>query len=139
MFWGQSWIYQEGILFVGKPSLVTRWLASDYTLSALIVFFTCLVATLVWIVFTSLSSFYGAKEVDRSRIVWWLLGLLPVASIGITVFWLNRLPSAQASLLGFFVLDELLLYWLPTATSSPESVKYIPPGSAFIRHQLMGD
>jgi hypothetical protein len=62
-----------------------------------------------------------------------------MVTIGVAVFYINRSSEAQLSLIFFFLLDAIWLYWLPTATSSPEAVKYIPPFAFFLRHKIMGD
>lgn len=138
MFWVQRWVYASKAIAI-RDVPVDRWLGSDYTTSALIVFGVCVLTTVLWYVLTAIASYTKSSDARRWTLVWWLFGLLPLASIGITVFFINRSQQAQLSLLGFFVLDALVLYWLPTATSSPEPVKYIPPGAYFVRHDLMKD
>lgn len=138
MFLGQRLIYENQIIPIQKVP-VNEWLASDYTISALIIFIVCLVITMIWCVLAATSRFNDSTATERWMLMWWLLGILPLASIGITVFMINRSDEAQISLMGFFIVDTLFLYWLPTATSSPTAVKYIPPGSFLIRNQLMGD
>ncbi|MTJ47585.1 hypothetical protein [Dolichospermum sp. UHCC 0259] len=138
MFLGQRLIYENQIIPIQKVPLNT-WLGTDYTTASLIMFAVCIVVTLIWCILAATSRFNDGGSTGRWMLMWWLLGLLPMASIGFTVFFINRSDEAQLSLMGFFVLDTLLLYWLPTATSSPEAVKYIPPGAFLLRHQLMGD
>ncbi|MEB3150987.1 MAG: hypothetical protein VKL60_18455 [Sphaerospermopsis sp.] len=138
MFLGQRLIYENQIIPIQKVPL-DAWLAADYITSALIMFGVCLFSTIFWCVLAAISRFNDGAATGRWMLMWWLLGLLPMAGIGFTVFYINRSDEAQLSLMGFFVLDTLLLYWLPTATSSPEAVKYIPPGAFLLRHQLMGD
>jgi hypothetical protein len=138
MFLGQRLIYENQIVPIQKISL-DSWLAADYTTAALIMFGVCMFSTIVWCVLAATSKFTDGSKTGSWMLLWWLLGLLPMAGIAITVFFINRSDEAQISLMGFFVLDTLLLYWLPTATSSPEAVKYIPPGAFLLRHQLMGD
>ncbi|NJL84565.1 MAG: hypothetical protein HC890_19525 [Chloroflexaceae bacterium] len=138
MFWGQYSLYSTKIIFLGDVP-VDRWLAADYTPAALIVFGVCVLSTVAWYFLAAVTPFAMGRDVSRWTLVWWLLGLLPLGSIGVSVFITNRSGDAQFSLIGLFVLDALLLYWLATATSSPEPVKYIPPGAFLIRHKLMGD
>ena len=138
MFLGQRLIYENQIIPIQEVPLKT-WLGTDYTTASLIMFGVCIAATVIWCILAAISRFNDGSSTGRWMLMWWLLGLLPVITIGFTVFYINRSDEAQMSLMGFFVLDTLLLYWLPTATSSPEAVKYIPPGAFLLRHQLMGD
>ncbi len=138
IFLGQRFAYQNQIIPI-QDVPVELWLGSDYTTAGIIMFITCVASTTIWYVLTATKKFTGVGETNSWQLTWWLLGLLPLASIALTVFFINRSKQAQISLMGFFLLDALLLFWLPTATSSPESVKYVPPGAFFLRHNLMGD
>ena len=138
MFLGQRLIYENQIIPIQKVPLNT-WLGTDYTTASLIMFGVCIAATVIWCILAAISRFNDGGSTGRWMLMWWLLGLLPMITIVFTVFFINRSDEARMSLMGFFVLDSLLLYWLPTATSSPEAVKYIPPGAFLLRHQLMGD
>jgi hypothetical protein len=138
MFLGQRLIYENQIIPTQKTPVGT-WLGTDYTTASLIMFGVCIAATVIWCILAAISRFNDGGSTGRWMLMWWLLGLLPMITIVFTVFFINRSDEARMSLMGFFVLDTLLLYWLPTATSSPEAVKYIPPGAFLLRHQLMGD
>ena len=138
MFLGQRLIYENQIIPIQKVPLDT-WLGADYTTAALIMFGICLLSTMIWCLIAAVSKFTDSRNAGSWMLFRWLLGLLPIASIGFTVFYINRSDEAQFSLMGFFLLDAIWLYWFSTATSSPEAVKYIPPGAFFIRHKLMGD
>jgi hypothetical protein len=138
MFLGQRLIYENQIIPIQKVP-VNTWLGADYTTAALIMFGVCMFSTIFWCVLAATSKSTDSNSIGRWTLIWWLLGLLPMASIGFTVFYINRSDEAQMSLMGFFLFDAIWLYWLSTATSSPEAVKYISPGAFFIRHKLMGD
>ncbi len=138
MFLGQRLVYENQIIPIQKVP-VNAWLGSDYTTASLINFTVCVSATILWCVLAAVTRFTDGRSTGVWTLIWWLLGLLPIASIGFTVFFINRSDEAQFSLMVFFLLDALLLYWLSTATSSPGAVKYIPPGAFFVRHKLMGD
>ncbi|MEA5583286.1 hypothetical protein VB620_18310 [Nodularia harveyana UHCC-0300] len=138
MFLGQRLVYENQIIPIQKVPLDT-WLGTDYTTAALIMFAVCMLSTIIWCFLSAINKFTDGRGAGLWTLTWWLLGLLPMASIGFTVFFINRSDEAQLSLMGFFLLDAMWLYWLTTATSSPEAVKYIPPGAFFVRHKLMGD
>jgi hypothetical protein len=137
MFFIQPWIYQNRIIRVSDVA-VEDWLQDYYTTGASIVFASSIIATVVWYVMAAKAKVPGASDTDKWRVVWWLFLLLPILSIclGISVF--NPSKDALVSLTGFYILDALfLLYWLPTATSSPGSLMFIPPG-AFLLRRLIG-
>lgn len=138
IFLGQRLIYQNQIIPIQKIS-VDAWLGHDYTTAALTIFIVCISATIIWCALAATTRFTDGRSTGTWTLIWWLLGLLPLLSIGVTVFFINKSEEAQFSLMVFFLLDALLLYWLTTVTSSPEAVKYIPPGAFFVRHKLMGD
>lgn len=138
MFLGQRFIYQNQIIPIQKVPL-DAWLGADYTTAALIMFLVCMFSTIIWCLMAVLSKFTDSSNTGSWMLFWWLLGIIPMVAIVVTVFFINRSDEAQFSLMVFFLLDAMWLYWLTTATSSPEAVKYIPPGAFFIRHQLMGD
>ncbi|WP_061545721.1 hypothetical protein [Cylindrospermopsis raciborskii] len=138
MFLGQRVVYENQIVPIQQVP-VDAWLASDYTNAALTIFFACLVSTLLWCALAEKSRFNDGAATARWRLLWWLLGIIPMVTIAIAVFYINRSSEAHFSLMAFFLLDAILLYWLPTATSSPEAVKYVPPLAFWLRHKLMGD
>ncbi|MBD2337778.1 hypothetical protein H6G64_12385 [Calothrix sp. FACHB-156] len=138
MFLGQRLIYENQIIPIQKVPLKS-WLGTDYITATIIMFAVSMFSTIIWCVLAAVSRFINGRSTSLWILIWWLLGLLPMAAIGFTVFFINRSDEAQFSLMGFFLLDTVWLYWLSTATSSPEAVKYIPPGAFFVRHKLMGD
>ena len=139
MLWLQPLAYENRIIPVRDyPGGVDTWIDDNYFLSAMIVLIASVIATLLWYFFTARAKVRDASDVARWNIVWWLLGLLPFAAIFISVFVFNSSDDARLSLMGFFIIDGLfLLYWLPTATSSPGSFKYTPPG-AMLARRLIG-
>lgn len=125
--------YQVG----GISADVETWIGNNYIIGAVIVFAFSLLATLLWTFFAGKAQAKGAVDVSRWQVMWWLLGLIPIAGIAIALIFFNQSDDALLSLAGFFILDGLiLLYWLPTATSSPGMFKHIPPGSFMLRRLI---
>ena len=133
MFLGQPQIYNAQIILVDLPlgKTTTQWLETAYIPAASIVFATALFATILWIALTLNAKVQTAQEVLGWQVTWWLIGLIPL--VGILVALALYSKGALYSLTVFFILDALLLYWLPTSTSTSGMFKRIPPGGAFFR------
>ena len=138
MFWLQPLAYQNRFIPVTDyPGGVDIWVGDNYFTSAVIVFVASLLATLLWYFLTARAKVRNASDVANWNIVWWIFGLFPLVAIAISVFLVNESDDAKLSLIGFFIIDGLfLLYWLPTATSSPGSFKYTPPGAMLVRRLI---
>ncbi|MEM7590045.1 MAG: hypothetical protein AAF383_00720 [Cyanobacteria bacterium P01_A01_bin.83] len=143
MFWLQPLVYRGRYIRVsdyevnGVPAGVEAWIADNYMICAGIVFVFSLLATLLWSFFTAKAQIKGAIDVSRWQVMWWLLGLLPIAGIAIALIFFNQSDQALLSLAGFLVFDGLIwLFWLSTATSSPGMFKNIPPGSFMLRRLI---
>ena len=136
MFLGQPWFYDSRILRISDVP-ITTWIAEDYTTGASIVFAVALLTTILWTFMAAKARAKSASEISKWRVTWWLLMLLPIISIIVAIALFNRSNDALWSLTAFLVIDGIvLLYWLPTVTSSPGDLKYIPPGAFFIRRLI---
>jgi len=138
MFLGQKLVYDNQIVPIQQIP-VDAWLTSNYNTAAMVMFLASIIPTLIWYISAARSRFNDGSATHRWRLLWWLLGIIPMVTIGVAVFYINRSSEAQHSLIFFFLLDAIWLYWLPTATSSPEGVKYIPPLAFLLRYKLLGD
>jgi hypothetical protein len=136
-FWVQPLIFQNKIIYLKDVSAnLSVWLRSSYTPSAMIVVVGSLLATIIWCFMTAKAQVKGAIDISRWSLVWWLLGLLPLLSLGLALYNIKS-NDALLPLTGLFLLNGLvLLYWLPTALSSPGLFKHIPPGSFLLRRLL---
>ncbi|MCM1982611.1 hypothetical protein [Lyngbya confervoides] len=135
------------LMFVLQPALYTNrlirisdlqgkvdaWVSNYYMPGALTVFLASVVALVIWLVSNRFSKAHRADEVDRWRIIWWLVGLIPVLAILAAIFLFKGSDGALPSLTTFFVLDGLWLYWLTTVTSTPFPFTYLPPLAPQIR------
>ncbi|GEM_PF-910404 len=126
-----------------NKSAITNWINNEYPKGAWIVLGVCLVTMILWYVITAFFASGRAEEFMKWRLIWFLLLLLPIAGIGIALFFNQSSPTgskdAQISLALFYVFDTLWLYWLTTVTSSPTPVKYVPPGAFPIRKGILRD
>ncbi len=135
-FFVQPWFYENKYVRI-KDIPLTKWLNQDYWKASLTVYAIAVLITIIWLWMTAKAQPKGADQVLKWGLFWWLLLLLPIIGIGVALF-LNTSVDARVSLAGFLVLDIFVLFWLPSVTSTPGSIKYVPPGAAFIRH-LIGD
>ena len=129
---GQPWLYRSNVISLDVPD-IEQWIATDYTVGTYWVLGASVIATLVWYVSAASANPLTAKATASWRLLWWIFLLLPIAGIGVAMYLQNE-PSARLWLVAMYVFDILLLYWLPTASSSPGLTKYLPPGSRNIRN-----
>jgi hypothetical protein len=131
----QPWLYQSGILAITDVD-VENWIAEKYMVGAAIVFFTALVATIIWYLSALRARVTAFNEASSMRVLWAVLMLVPIVGICVALFFYNGSNEALLSLTAFYVIDILVIYWLATAISSPGLLKFIPPGSFTIRHLI---
>ena len=137
MFLGQPWFYKNKVIRISDVPTNT-FIGEDYTTGASIVFAIALIATVLWSFMAAKARAKSADEISKWRLIWWLLMLLPILGIIIAIALFNRSDDALISLTAFLIFDGIfILYWLPTVTSSPGDLKYIPPG-AFLIRRLIG-
>lgn len=134
MFIAQPQIYNAQIIVVDLPlgMNTAKWLETSYIPAVSIVFGTALFATILWVALTLSAKVQTSEEILSWQLTWWLIGLIPLVGIVIALGLYSK--GALYSLTALFVFDALLLYWLPTATSTSGLFKAIPPGGAFFRH-----
>ena len=104
------------------------------------VFWFCnVLAVLFWLWRTSRRRAASAKKVAAMRDQWWLAArLLPLAGLLCLVFQI-WIPFPQISLPGVILLfvlllvDEALLFWLPTVFASGGSYRFVAPGAQRFR------
>ncbi|MCM0591495.1 MAG: hypothetical protein HEQ35_21400 [Gloeotrichia echinulata IR180] len=138
MFFVQPWMYDNRIIPI-KDVSVGDWLSDHYSPGAWVVFGVSIIATVIWYVLAANAKVLTASETDRWRVIWFVLLLLPLISIGLGISVFNNSNDALVSLTGFYIIDAILiLYWLPTGTSSPSLLMYIPPGARLLRRIVGG-
>ncbi len=133
MFLLQPWLYQNGVIPLNDVE-PEAWVGDNYIIGAVTVFSVSIIAVILWYVIAAKAKIQSARETSSMTIVWWIFLLLPVISICAAIYFFNRSNDALLSLTGFFVFDILLIYWFSTAISSPGSLKYMVPGSFFLRN-----
>ncbi len=137
MFFVQPWIYENKIIRISDVEL-EPWISQNYTVGSGLVFAGSVIATILWYFMAANAKVQGAGDVDRWRVLWWLCFLLPILSIIVALAFFNQSSQALVSLTGFYIIDITLAFWLPTATSSPGLLMYLPPGAFLLRRRLGG-
>ncbi len=131
MFVVQPFIYRQGLLWepdVQNPeAALDAWASRDYMAAAMLVFIVSVLSAILWFVLTTKSKAHTQDEIKPWIMWWWLLGLIPILSIGVAIGFFNQSEKARLSLAIFFVLDMLWLFWLTTATSTSGLLRYTPP------------
>ena len=135
IFFGQPWLYQNTFFSPRDVSDVDVWVRDSYRLNANIVFGVSMFSQVGWHFLAR--RFRGdEREAPKLKTPWWLFLFFAVITSFVTVSFLGGSGSALPSLAFFFFIDVLIIYWLATAISSPKALKFIPPGSLFIRSKL---
>ena len=112
--------------------------------------FSCIAATLIWLVTTTSKAPMNSAEVRAMRPAWWICatalvmlgwlyqvvftvliwqftGTAPIEGAEITYY---PVPAGGwATLLSLAVLDVALLFWLPTMLATPKSYRLVVPGA----------
>jgi len=127
----QPWLYSTDRIYTDIAD-IQYWVVTGYLDSTYWVLGASILATVIWYVLAARAKPLTAKDTSNWRLLWWGFLLIPILSIGIALA-VQFEDSARVSLAAMYVVDILVLYWLPTASSSPSHTKYLPPGSRAIR------
>ena len=136
MFYVQPFLLNKSGIILLTDDFSGKWTKEEYLVSAFFVFLMSAFTTFLWFFLTRKVRVYNVSDLLRVRLTWWLLFPIPLLTATFVLVFFDASNDVLLSLVGLFSLDILLLFWLPTALSSWESVKYIPPGSFFIRRLL---
>ncbi len=144
MLWLQPYLYDQKVFGIIKSVRFSEWL-QRYNVAAYIVFGISVLFTVLWYVLTLIDQ--NDHNRGKWRLIWYIgLGLLVLVislsvNLSLNVEVVRQgvekvifVKEALISMLGLFILNSLvLLYWLPTATSTPGLLKNgVVPGSGII-------
>lgn len=137
IFLVQPWLYRTKISILRISNIdLGIWARNFYLIGAIMVFAASVLSTLIWWLITSRSKAHKAEDVYQLEKVWWGFMTFCLSVIGLAIHFFKGSEDAFLSLSLFFVIDVLLLFWLPTATCSPGSFRFVPPGSYRLRRFL---
>jgi len=139
----QPWLFDgQAIPLSLSSSRLDKWAEEILRPSLYVVFGLGSLLLFLWMAKALTTGFTRTEDVLRTGGVWWLyailLGLISLLTmIALTFFrgWFEDSRNLEPFywLVGFILLDVLFIYWLPTAISTPKSMRYVPPGAMLIR------
>lgn len=152
VFLVQSWLFLNIFagLLVGPGLNLEDYLQTGSSPSFSVLWFSCLVALLIWLFATTTSRPRNGDEVRQKQPGWWL-----AATILVLLGWLYQLlftifiwqvrgqsptnvsgmnyypipPGGWLLLMVFVIIDVVLLFWLPTLLASPRTYRLVVPGA----------
>jgi hypothetical protein len=119
-----------------------KWAAEILFPTLYVVYVLGALLLLFWIAKALSSGFTKAKDVLSTGGLWWIFAIVlgvvtMLALVGLSFFngWFDDSRNLEPFfwLLGFIIVDVLLIFWLPTALATPKSMRYVPPGSMLLR------
>jgi len=146
----QNWIFLNLFagLLVGPGLNLNDFLQTGSSPAFTVLWAGCCSALLIWIAQTLSAKPRSSKQTRQMQPMWW------IAAVVLTIFgWLclawftvfiwtvtGTSPSAGINsypvpaggwivLMGFVVLDVMLLFWVPTLLASPRSYRLVVPGA----------
>ncbi|HIK36763.1 MAG: hypothetical protein NZ901_03410 [Geminocystis sp.] len=141
MMWLQPLLYRQRVFGVLRSMPLNEWIGKYYV-AAWIVFGVSVLFTVGWYFLL----LYNQGAPSRTLKLIWYLGLfLLVVAVSLVVYFNNRdaagnlIQETVVSLMGLLFLDSVIvLYWLPTVTSTPGLLKKKTVPMAKIVNHLMG-
>ncbi len=140
MFLVQPQLYSRKIIDLdyGSEGDFQNWIEHQYMEGAKLVFIVSLLSVILWYM---IALKFGARIRNMPHLpivqIWAGFSLFPIVSELIALQFINQNSKAFPSLLCFFTLDVLLLFWLTTAVTTP-IIHFVVPGSFTLR-RLLGD
>ena len=115
---------------------IKTWLNNHYVPIASIVLASSLLAVVIWIGW-NIKSPHRTPEAGAQRASsWWFISIIPIIGTAIAIV-LSRqgilAPKSSGDailpLIILFSIDIIVIYWLTTATSTPDCARRLPPGA----------
>ena len=142
----QNWIFLNLFagLLVGPGLNLNDYLQTGSSPAFTVLWAGCFSAMLIWIAQTLSGKPRSSKQTRQMQPMWW------IAAVVLTIFgWLclawftvfvwtvsgagaNSYPVPAGGwivLMGFVVLDVMLLFWVPTLLASPRTYRFVVPGA----------
>jgi hypothetical protein len=142
MFLVQPNLYSGGIIPISED--VVTWVPEKYMTSAVIVLLSALLPLGLWALLTGRAKAIP-KDMGGWALLWWVLLLIPILGVCAGIYLAcdpSREGTSQDALLtlaGLFVLDILLLFWLPTAMNTPGNLRYGAVPFSLLVRKLIGE
>lgn len=141
MMWVQPLLYRQRVFGVIRSMPLNDWI-DRYYVAAWIVFGVSVLFTVGWYL---LLLYNQGTSYKTLKLVWHLGLFLLVVVVSMAVYFNNRdaagnlIQETVLSMMGLLFLDSVIvLYWLPTVTSTPGLLKKKTVPMAKIVNHLMG-
>ena len=151
IFIGQNWLFLNLFagLLVGPGLILNDFLQTGSSPAFTVLWAGCITALLIWIGVTYGSKPRSSAETRQMRPMWWLaasllgfFGWLCLGWFAIFQWQVSGVnpngsgvnfypvpPGGWIVLMGFVLLDVILLFWLPTLLASPRTYRLVVPGA----------
>jgi hypothetical protein len=142
MFLVQPNLYSGGIIPISEG--VETWVPDKYMTSAVIVFLSAALPLGLWALLTGKAK-ATPRDMSGWALLWWIFLLIPILGACASIYLAcdagieGSSQDALLSLSGLFVLDILLLFWLPTAMNTPGNLRYGAVPLSLLVRQLVGE
>jgi hypothetical protein len=146
----QNWIFLNLFagLLVGPGLNLNDYLQTGSSPAFTVLWAGCFSALLIWVAQTLSGKPRSSKQTREIQLWWWIaavaltiFGLLCLAWFTVFVWYatgtspsagMNSFPVPAGGwivLMGFVVLDVMLLFWVPTLLASPRTYRFVVPGA----------
>lgn len=148
----QNWIFLNIFpgLLVGPGLNLTSFLQLGSSPAFTVFWIGCITALLIWIGITSSSNPRSSAQTRQMQPLWWLAAALLAVFGWLCLGWFTIFqwqvsgtspiqgaannyypvpPGGWLLLMGFVLLDVILLFWLPTLLASPRTYRLVVPGA----------
>ena len=152
IFIAQNWIFLNLFpgLLVGPGLKLDEYLQTGSSPAFVVFWFGCIIALLIWIVITSTASPRSSVQTRQMQPMWWLAAALLTLFGWLCLGWFTIFqwqvsgtspiegaannfypvpPGGWFVLMGFVLVDVILLFWLPTLLASPRTYRLVVPGA----------
>jgi hypothetical protein len=148
----QNWILLNIFpgLLVGPGLRLDEYLQTGSSPAFTVFWIGCIIAVLIWIATTLNSHPQSSASVRMKQPQWWIAASLLVFFGWLCLGWFTIFrwqvsgtspidgggmnfypvpPGGWILLIGFVILDVLVLFWLPTLLASPRNYRFVVPGA----------
>ena len=148
----QNWIFLNlfaGILVGGGLTNLNAFLQTGSSPAFTVLWAGCITALMIWIGITWSSKPTSSKQTRQMQPMWWIaagslsaFGWLCLSWFTIFQWQVTGVSPTQGGtnfypvpaggwllLLGFVLIDVVLLFWLPTLLASPRTYRFVVPGA----------
>jgi hypothetical protein len=148
----QNWLFLNIFpgLLVGPGLNLNDYLQTGSSPAFTVLWFSCMTALLIWISTTLTTRPGSSRQVRQIQPLWWLAAVVLVVFGLLCLSWftifqwqvtgtspieganVNFYPVPAGGwflLIGFVLIDVIVLFWLPTVLATPRTYRFVVPGA----------